>query len=95
MGPPRESPPRTPDTDRALAEERKASAELARLAEQVVIVGRRRNQAILVLRDAGWSYQQIADALGVARGRAQALVRDARQQVEGLAKDSTEPEGNV
>jgi len=48
---------------------RQIEATEAKLAE----LGQQRRQAVAELRADGWSYQQIADALGVTRGRVQQL----------------------
>jgi len=60
-------------TDRTV-EQIKELAEEIRIAERTLAeLGQQRRAAVGRLRDEGWSYQQIADALGVTRSRAQQL----------------------
>lgn len=51
---------------------------------QQVLLGRLR--AVGQLRDGGYSYQDVADLLGISRSRAQQLTRQARLLEDGPAK---------
>ncbi|MFA7266383.1 MAG: helix-turn-helix domain-containing protein [Candidatus Nanopelagicales bacterium] len=60
-------------TDKTV-EQTKELAEEIRIAERTLAeLGQQRRAAVGRLRDEGWSYQQIADALGVTRSRGQQL----------------------
>ena len=63
-------------TDKTV-EQIKELAEEIRIAERTLAeLGQQRRAAVGRLRDEGWSYQQIADALGVTRSRAQQLSKE-------------------
>lgn len=64
----------------AVARALEAGQLLAELAKQTVAAKQTRHQAVVELRDDhGWSHQQVAEALGVKRGTAQALYEGRSQ----------------
>lgn len=68
------SPAAATGAEQAAAEAQQAGRRLAELTEQIKTEKARRHASVVKLRDEhGWSHQQVAEALGVSRGTAQAL----------------------
>lgn len=74
---------------------RRLGGRLGQLAAELEHAKRDRQAAVLELRDAGWSHQQIADALGLSRGRAAHLAagRSTSGRVQTLRNNRTTTPG--